>query len=138
MEGEDLVTWKPSPGDSNRPESPDDTQLSNSNTDGLLTRAFAALSGRTNRAGNAGSSFVPRFMRRQVNGRQVTSPFGNSGRQVSFAEDKYWGSLGPLLESKKLSGTSAEFPKVAPPTAPSEHKKMILDQTSKKLIKISA
>ena len=140
MEGDSLSTWKPSPGDSNQ-ESPDMQLGNDSNSEGIFYRALAALTGRgssSNNNGSGGSRFTPRFMRRQVNGRHVNSPSGSARAQGSFSDTKYWGSIGPLLESKKLSGTTSDFPVVAPPTAPSERKKLILDQTSKKLENISA
>ena len=150
MEGNPLSTWKPSPGDSNHPESPDtDTDMNidiegNSKTEGLLTRAFAALSrgvkGSTSSSNSAsrGNRFVPQFMRRQVNGRQVTTPLGSVRPSTAFGESRYWSNIGPLTEHHKIAGNSLTVPKIAPPTAPTEHKKTILDQTIKKLENISA
>ena len=137
METNPLVTWKPSPGDSNSPESPDNSE--HSNDSGMFHRVFAAMTSRSGGTPSSGSGpgrFFSRWNRRQVNGRHVSSrtpsTLSNQGRHP------WWGTTGPVFESSKISGNHVQIPTVAPPTAPGEHKKMILSQTVKKLENISA
>ena len=143
MEGNPLVTWNPSPGDSNPPESPD-SQISNGSNSLFQSslHALAALNqkfrGSLSNSGQGDRrSFFPRFQRQQVNGRHVMTP-RNSSSFHGQSKYPWWNSTGPRLETNKISGNTVLTPVVAPPTAPGEHKKMILDQTTKKLEHISA
>lgn len=137
METNPLVTWKPRPGDSNLQESPDNNEYSNDS--GLFQRVFAAMTpksgGTTSGAGR--SRFFSRWNRQQVNGRHVTSPRNPVAAQQP-GKHPWWNNVGPVFESNKIGGNYVQIPKVAPLTAPGEHKKMILSQTIKKLENISA
>ena len=145
MSGNPLVTWNPPPGDSNPPESPDEQISNHSDNNGLFQSSLHALAALNQKIRGSMStngrgerrSFFPRFQRQQVNGRHVMSP-RNSGSFSEHSKHPWWNSTGPRLETNKVSGNTVLTPVVAPPTAPGEHKKMILDQTTKKLEHINA
>ena len=133
METNPLVTWNPRPGDSNHLESPDDSCNDYSSNNGFFSRAFAAFNQKMGRPSNSAGQrrFLPQFGRRHGNGR-ILPPTRSPG-SIGQGRHSWWGHLGPVLEPTKLDGNYMQLPKVAPPTAPGEHKKMILTQTSKKL-----
>ena len=103
----------------------------------MFQRVFAALTPKPEKPGRpfGTNRFFSRWNQRQVNGRHVNVADRAS---AGLGNKTYWGPTGPRLDSTKISGNYVQIPLVAPPTAPAEHKKMILTQTAKKLENISA
>ena len=138
MEADSLFTWKPSPGDSNHLESPDSNAQYNDKP-GFFQRVFATvLNPRTGRNPNTAGQrrFFPRFPQRQGPGRFF--PSQKSSMTAGQGKYPWWTTLGPALESTKINGNYLKIPQVAPPTAPGEHKKVILTETLRKLENLSA
>ena len=91
--------------------------------------AFPAFQQKKNVSSNSGSRD---FKRTQVNGRTVSTPTQSF---LGSYRDSYWNrnGTGPRLESKKFAGTTYDLPVVAPLSAKTEDKKLILMQTLKRI-----
>ena len=129
MDSGSHVKWKPSPGDTN-PESPDFGN--NGENPGFFAKALAVF-GNKRKEGQSMAPRFPKFMKTQVNGRGVTALAPTHGKS-----NIWWCTTGPVMETKKLCGTSIDFPKIAPPTAAAQQKNLILEQTLKKTETVNA
>ena len=81
------------------------------------------MRGSSGNSSTSGSRFVPPFMRRQVNNRQANTSLSTSNSPGTFGKSKCW-TFDRIPHI--LSGNTINTPKIAPPTAPTEHKKTIL------------